>query len=172
MLRGLLSTVRRSPALEYALRSCVAQRSITTSPAQWQKKMPDRPKPPPEDDFTEVFLKGSGPGGQKINKTSAAVQLKHIPTGLVLKVQEHRSRSQNRKLARQLLAEKLDVMERGDQSRKAVIGEIKKKKKSSATKKSKRKYKRLEENKADEASGDEGEDFAEEEGPDAGKGSA
>ncbi|RAL62312.1 hypothetical protein DID88_004878 [Monilinia fructigena] len=42
--------------------------------------MPDRPAPIDEADFTEVFLHGSGPGGQKINKTSSAVQLKHIPT--------------------------------------------------------------------------------------------
>ncbi|KIN06165.1 hypothetical protein OIDMADRAFT_17193 [Oidiodendron maius Zn] len=107
--------------------------------------MPDRPLPVREDEFTESYLKGSGPGGQKINKTSSAVQLKHIPTGLVLKVQATRSRSQNRKIARQMLAEKLEVLEKGEGSRAAIVGEAKRKKKSSAVKKSKRKYRLLEE---------------------------
>lgn len=73
--------------------------------------------------------------------------MKHIPTGVVLKVQEHRSRDQNRKLARQKLATKLDDMENGKASRTAVLGEVKRKKKNSAAKKSKRKYRKLEEEK-------------------------
>ena len=99
------------------------------------------------------------------------MQLKHIPTGLVLKVQEHRSRSQNRKLARQMLAEKLDVLEKGEESRVAVKGEVKRKKKSSATKKSKRKYRRLEEEKADGLEAAEDEDLVDEDSPEAAKGS-
>lgn len=47
-----------------------------------------------------------------------------------------------------MLAEKLEELEKGSESRRAVIGEIKRKKKSSATKKSRRKYKQLEEAKA------------------------
>jgi len=82
------------------------------------------------------------------NKTSAAVQLKHIPSGLVLKVQATRSRSQNRKIAREMLALKVEEMQKGKESRVAVVGEAKRKKKSSAVKKSKRKYKALEEEKA------------------------
>ncbi|KAF1827505.1 uncharacterized protein K489DRAFT_302942, partial [Dissoconium aciculare CBS 342.82] len=97
----------------------------------------------PESDLDESFLKGSGPGGQKINKTSSAVQLKHLPTGIVVKCQETRSRDQNRKLARRILAERLDFMEKGSQSRTAIQQEIKRKKKASATKKSRRKYKKL-----------------------------
>ncbi|PMD43359.1 hypothetical protein L207DRAFT_509884 [Hyaloscypha variabilis F] len=109
--------------------------------------MPDRPQLVHEDEFTESFLKGSGPGGQKINKTSSAVQLKHIPTGLVLKVQATRSRTQNRKIARQMLADRVEQIEKGDQSRAAVVQEVKRKRKSSAVKKSKRKYRALEESK-------------------------
>ncbi|KAJ2970164.1 hypothetical protein NUW58_g9779 [Xylaria curta] len=56
------------------------------------KHLPPRPKPPPEEEIEESFLKGSGPGGQKINKTNSAVQLKHTPTGLVVKCQATRSR--------------------------------------------------------------------------------
>ncbi|TVY87309.1 putative peptide chain release factor-like protein, mitochondrial, partial [Lachnellula willkommii] len=170
MLQEGFRILRRSLVLDHALTSYITKCSITTTSAKWVKKMPDRPKPPPEEEFTEVFLHGSGPGGQKINKTSSAVQLKHIPTGLVLKVQEHRSRSQNRKLARQKLAERLDVMERGSESRVAVKAEVKRKKKSSATKKTKRKYRRLEEEKARELEEAEDDDLAEDDSPEAAKG--
>lgn len=77
--------------------------------------------------------------------------MKHLPTGLVLKVQATRSRSQNRKIAREMLAERVEELEKGKESRVAVVGEKKRKKKSSATKKSKRKYKLLDEAKANEA---------------------
>ncbi|CCX06944.1 Similar to Uncharacterized peptide chain release factor-like protein YLR281C, mitochondrial; acc. no. Q05863 [Pyronema omphalodes CBS 100304] len=85
------------------------------------RQLPPRPVKPKashidESEITEVFLHGSGPGGQKINKTSSAVQLKHIPTGIVVKCQETRSRSQNRKLARELLAERLDQEAHGANS--------------------------------------------------------
>ncbi|KAI1192030.1 RF-1 domain-containing protein [Nemania serpens] len=107
------------------------------------KNLPPRPKPPPEHEIDESFLKGSGPGGQKINKTNSAVQLKHLPTGIVIKCQATRSRSQNRTIARQLLADKLDDMTRGDESRSSVVGEVKRKKKASSAKKSRRKYRKL-----------------------------
>ena len=61
-----------------------------------------------------------------------------------MKSQATRSRSQNRKYARQLLAEKLDEMEMGDQSRTAIKTAIKSKKKASASKKKRRKYRALE----------------------------
>lgn len=66
MLQGRLPIIRRGLVLDYALTSHITKCSIATTPAKWAKKMPDKPKPPPEDEFTEVFLKGSGPGGQKI----------------------------------------------------------------------------------------------------------
>jgi protein subunit release factor B len=90
------------------------------------------------------------------NKTSSAVQLKHLPTGLVIKSQETRSRSQNRKIARTILAEKLEEMEKGDKSRTAIKADIKKKKKASANKKAKRKYKALAEERSDDADDDGG----------------
>lgn len=76
--------------------------------------------------------------------------MKHIPTGVVLKVQATRSRSQNRKIARQMLAEKLEELEKGEESRVAIVGQSKRKKKSSAVKKSKRKYRILKEEKSKE----------------------
>ncbi|KAI0810624.1 RF-1 domain-containing protein [Xylaria sp. FL0064] len=118
------------------------------------KNLPPRPKPPPEEEIEESFLKGSGPGGQKINKTNSAVQLKHIPTGLVVKCQETRSRSRNRTIARRLLADKLDDIARGDESRSAVVGEVKRKKKASSAKKSRRKYRKLDEEKGAAGTGE------------------
>ena len=67
---------------------------------------------------------------------------------MVIKSQATRSRTQNRKIARQLLAEKLEVLEKGSESRVAVKAEAKRKKKASRAKKAKRKYRALEEGKA------------------------
>lgn len=60
-----------------------------------------------EEDLEESFVLGSGPGGQKVNKTCSAVRLFHGPSGLTVKVSESRSREQNRWLARRELAEKI-----------------------------------------------------------------
>lgn len=93
------------------------------------------------------------------NKTASAVQLKHIPTGIVVKSQATRSREQNRKIARELLAAKLDILANGEQSRTAIVGSFKKKRADSAAKKTRRKYRKLELEKAGvkEAVSDQGE---------------
>ncbi|KAL2191893.1 hypothetical protein L209DRAFT_748621 [Thermothelomyces heterothallicus CBS 203.75] len=119
------------------------RRAFSTTAALKKKQLPPRPKPPPESEIEESFLKGSGPGGQKINKTNSAVQLKHIPTGIVVKSQATRSREQNRKIARQLLALKLDELVNGPQSRAAIVSEVKKKRAASRAKKARRKYRKL-----------------------------
>ncbi|KAJ4316839.1 hypothetical protein N0V94_005252 [Neodidymelliopsis sp. IMI 364377] len=120
----------------------------------------DKPLPPrriiPESEIIENFLKGSGPGGQKINKTSSAVQLKHIPTGIVVKYQDTRSRAQNRKTARKLLQDRVEELELGDGARTRVKAREKSKKKASSDKKKRRKYRALE-------AGKEGEEGVEEE---------
>ena len=61
-----------------------------------------------EADLTEKFILGSGKGGQKINKTSSCVYLKHEPTGLEFKIQQSRFRDDNRYLARRMLVDKLE----------------------------------------------------------------
>jgi len=53
-----------------------------------------------EDDLVEKFIRGTGHGGQKINKTSSTVYLKHVPTGLEVKCQAGRSQAMNRHVAR------------------------------------------------------------------------
>ena len=65
-----------------------------------------------EADLTEKFVTGSGPGGQKINKTSSCVQLHHTPTGEEVQCQEGRSRAANRILARERLCERLEAAKR------------------------------------------------------------
>ncbi len=61
-----------------------------------------------EEDLVEKFILGSGSGGQKINKTSSCVYLKHLPTGVEVKCQRERSREMNRFLARRELCEKIE----------------------------------------------------------------
>ena len=61
-----------------------------------------------EKDLIEKFVRGSGKGGQKINKTSNCVWLKHVPTGLEVKCQQSRSREENRFFAMRLLTEKYE----------------------------------------------------------------
>jgi len=61
-----------------------------------------------EEDLVEKFILGSGSGGQKINKTSSCVYLKHLPTGIEIKCQRERSRELNRLYARRELCEKLE----------------------------------------------------------------
>jgi uncharacterized protein (UPF0248 family) len=70
-----------------------------------------------EEDLTETFVRGSGAGGQKINKTSNKVVLVHGPTQLRVECQDTRSLQQNRKIARKRLQLKLDEFLNGNQSR-------------------------------------------------------
>lgn len=60
------------------------------------------------DDVEEVFIRGAGAGGQKINKTSSTVRLRHLPTGVEVRCQRERNQSVNRLLAWTELANKLE----------------------------------------------------------------
>ena len=68
------------------------------------------------DDMVEKFVRASGPGGQNVNKTSTAVYLKHLPTGIEVKVQQERSQALNRYLARRILADKIEAAVLGRES--------------------------------------------------------
>lgn len=59
-------------------------------------------------ELEEEFIRGSGSGGQKINKTSSTVVLRHLPTGIEIRCQDGRSRAANRYQARVLLCDKLE----------------------------------------------------------------
>src|SRR5512136_1617064 len=60
-----------------------------------------------EEDIEEKFVRSSGSGGQKVNKTSTCVYLKHIPTGTEVKCMKERNQALNRFLARRELVEKI-----------------------------------------------------------------
>ena len=66
-----------------------------------------------EDEFRETFIRSSGPGGQKVNKTSSCVHLVHLPTGLTVKCQQERSQSLNRFVARRLLLDRIERLRTG-----------------------------------------------------------
>ena len=71
-----------------------------------------------EDDIEEKFVLGSGKGGQKLNKTSSCVYIKHVPSGIEVKCQKSRSRDSNRFLARRELCERIEERVLGEKSRK------------------------------------------------------
>jgi peptide chain release factor len=60
-----------------------------------------------EEELEERFVRSSGKGGQHVNKTSSAVQVRHLPTGLEARCGRERSQSLNRFLARRELLEKI-----------------------------------------------------------------
>jgi len=63
-------------------------------------------------DVEEFATTSQGPGGQSVNKVATAVQVKHKPTGIVIRIGESKSQSQNRERARRLLMTRLYEMER------------------------------------------------------------
>ena len=63
----------------------------------------------PLDEVEERFVRGSGPGGQKINKTSSTVWLRHGPTGVEVRCQRERSQGANREVAWAELVAKLQA---------------------------------------------------------------
>ena len=63
-----------------------------------------------EKDIEEKFIRSSGRGGQKVNKTSNCVYLKHIPTGIEVKCMEGRKQSLNRFLARRELVKRIEKL--------------------------------------------------------------
>ena len=77
-----------------------------------------------EEDLSENFIRGSGAGGQKINKTSSCVQLLHAPSGIEVRCQKSRSQALNRYYARAILCDKLDLLLNAAKSKKQQEQEI------------------------------------------------
>lgn len=70
-----------------------------------------------EEDLLEKFIRGSGPGGQKINKTSSTVYIFHEPSGIEVKCQRTRSQSLNRYYARVSLCDQIEERILGEKSK-------------------------------------------------------
>jgi|APFre7841882630_1041343.scaffolds.fasta_scaffold09882_3 protein subunit release factor B len=80
------------------------------------------------EEVLEQFVRASGPGGQKVNKTSSAVYLKHLPSGIEVKAQKDRSQLINRFLAWRLLADKVEARKTGKDPRAAERDRLRKQK--------------------------------------------
>ena len=61
-----------------------------------------------EKDLEETFVRSRGAGGQKVNKTATCVHLRHVSSGLIVKMQKSRSQGLNRYYARKRLCELLE----------------------------------------------------------------
>lgn len=83
-----------------------------------------------EKDLVEKFILGSGPGGQKIQKTHSCVHLQHLPSGIQVKCQESRLREENRFFARRELCLQLEERLYGRDSKRgqAILAKRKQKK--------------------------------------------
>ncbi len=75
-----------------------------------------------ETDIQETFVRSGGHGGQNVNKNATCVMLLHVPTRLRVKCQTTRQQGLNRFLARRLLLDKIEALQKGyvDAKREAI----------------------------------------------------
>lgn len=80
----------------------------------------------PENDLRVDVFRSSGPGGQSVNTTDSAVRLTHLPTGIVISMQNEKSQIQNRAAAMRLLQTRLLLLQREQEAakKKELAGNI------------------------------------------------
>ena len=81
----------------------------------------------PENEIKVDVFRSSGPGGQSVNTTDSAVRMTHLPTGIVVSMQNEKSQIQNRAAALRVLQSRLLLLkkEQEDAEKKALAGDIK-----------------------------------------------
>ncbi|GAA3281730.1 peptide chain release factor 2 [Paenarthrobacter aurescens] len=81
----------------------------------------------PDNEIRVDVFRSSGPGGQSVNTTDSAVRLTHIPTGIVVSMQNEKSQLQNRAAAMRVLQSRLLLVkkEQQDAEKKALAGDVK-----------------------------------------------
>lgn len=119
--------------------------STTTTRDKLRSKVRSKLPELKEEELEESFVRGSGPGGQSTNKTSNCVVLKHLSTGIVVKCHQTRSQSENQRIARLLMKEKLDQHYHGDQSALAQLEQARHRKREEKKRKTRVKLEKLKE---------------------------
>ena len=126
-----LSLLGIDPSLIDDFFDALKSKDTATAKKSSQKQLPALE----EGEIEESFVRGGGAGGQKINKTSSKVVLTHVPTGVTVATQKTRSLQQNRKIARKMLQEQVDLFLNGEDSKVAAKQSLKAKKKANAKRK-------------------------------------
>lgn len=105
--------IQRVPATEKNGRVHTSTASVAILPIRKRAKVEINPA-----DLEVTFSRAGGKGGQNVNKVETAVRLTHKPTGIVISCRAERSQNANREKAMEVLAAKLEVLQREDEDRK------------------------------------------------------